>query len=369
LRIFEELLLIFLGAGASTIYDLKTLQGLTRDLINKMNSAGHGDIIKEIRMALKYFGLTPDFENLYTIIEALQNFKQGVKNSGPLASYIAYKCRNSVSIKSHPDFKEILRDFRRIIFEECSISPEKIENQHAIYDELFHLTDVISESRILSSTIGETGKNIGIPASRTIVTTNYDMSIELHFANASIQIADGFSILGDQYIKHFDPKNFLKHGNQSNWLIKLHGSIWQFLYKNQFCKSLLDPELLPHRRLKIKERMMIYPIGEKPILKEPYYTFFKIFKEQPWQVLVAIGHSFRDLPVNIAIVENLRRVSQSILIIVNKEPEKAFNNLGIQDSIAQKVIRVNGLFGEKETFRKLRIALQSRSFKQYQGRI
>ena len=75
--------------------------------------------------------------------------------------------------------------------------------------------------------------------------------------------------------------------------------------------------------------MMVYPIGEKPILKEPYYTFFKIFKEQPWDVLVAIGHSFRDLPVNVAILENLQKIPLSRLIIVNKEPEKAFNNLTV----------------------------------------
>ncbi len=331
-----------------------------------MEKAGHEDTINEIKTALNRFNLTSDFENIYTIIEALENPIKGVKNSGPFTAYIANKCNDFVNMKSQPKFMEILEDFRRIIFEECSINPEKIENKLGVYNELFKIVDLARDTRRLSSTIGLHGTTTEISASRTIVTTNYDMSIELHHAFESKELADGFSVLGDQYIKRFDPRNFAALGEQSQWLIKLHGSIWQFHHKNQFCKSLFAPESLPHRKLKIKERMMIYPVGEKPILKEPYYTFYKIFKEQPWSKLVTIGHSFRDLPINIAILENLERIKISKLIIVDKEPEEAFKNLNIKNvKVGQRVIRVKGLFGEKETFEKIQLAMFSNTFDYY----
>ena len=41
--------MIFLGAGASAIFGLKTLQGLTKDLVKKMVTAGHEGMILDAR--------------------------------------------------------------------------------------------------------------------------------------------------------------------------------------------------------------------------------------------------------------------------------------------------------------------------------
>ena len=61
--------MIFLGAGASKIFGLKTLQDLTDDLVSLMRKKGHSKTINEILKALKKFQLTPDFENIYTTLK------------------------------------------------------------------------------------------------------------------------------------------------------------------------------------------------------------------------------------------------------------------------------------------------------------
>lgn len=333
-----------------------------------MVEAGYADVILDVKTGLRRFGKVPDFENIYTILEALVNPKQGIKDSGPFAAYVAHVCKDFQKIKRYPKFKKILEDSKRFLYEECTITPEKIESKRQVYEKLFEIMGNETEDRYLSSTVGRGGETVKVPAWRTIITTNYDMSMELYYAQ---KIADGFSVAKrDAYIKEFDPHNFAELGNQYQWLVKLHGSIWQFYDKGKFCKAILDPEQLPHRKLKIKERMMIYPVGEKPILREPYYTFYKIFKEQPWRVMVAVGHSFRDLPVNVAVLENLQNRSTSKLIIVDRNPEKAFKNLGVKEQkLSERIIRVKGKFGEPKTFKKLELALQSSNVKHYQNNL
>lgn len=56
--------MIFLGAGASKVFGLKTLQDMTEELIAKMREKGHGEAIDSIIMSLKQFDITPDFESI-----------------------------------------------------------------------------------------------------------------------------------------------------------------------------------------------------------------------------------------------------------------------------------------------------------------
>jgi len=65
--------MIFLGAGASKVFGLKTMQDLTNDLIKQLTEKGHQKVIDEILKALREYNLTPDFENIYTTLEALVN--------------------------------------------------------------------------------------------------------------------------------------------------------------------------------------------------------------------------------------------------------------------------------------------------------
>ena len=96
---------------------------------------------------------------------------------------------------------------------------------------------------------------------------------------------------------------------------------------------------------------MIYPVGEKPILQYPYFTFYKLFREQPWNTLVVIGYSFRDDPVNLAIIERLKSSfpPKKKIIVVNPDVNKALKNLGnIGDELDKFIIRINAPFDNND---------------------
>ena len=73
--------------------------------------------------------------------------------------------------------------------------------------------------------------------------------------------------------------------------------------------------------------MMIYPTKEKDILIQPYFTFFSAFKRIRWSKLLVIGYSFRDEPVNTAILENMREIENSQLIVINPKTDDVIENL------------------------------------------
>lgn len=98
--------------------------------------------------------------------------------------------------------------------------------------------------------------------------------------------------------------------------------------------------------------MMIYPVGEKPILQEPYFSFYSLFKEQLWRVLIVIGYSFRDAPVNTAILERLSAQEEPNpkLIVINPHADDVIKHLGEMDPALQKrIIRINEPFRDDDT--------------------
>ena len=361
--------MIFLGAGASKIFGLKTLQDLTDDLVSLMKEKGHGKTIDEILKALKEFRLTPDFENIYTILEALVNPEEGIRNSGPFAAFLASR-RGFQNLEAHPEYKNVLADFRDLIYDKCTIPRGKIESNKSVFDRLFRITNETSEKRFLSSKTG-TLETREVKVGHTIVTTNYDMAVELYHWWTETPLADGFKTTRKTVARKLDFREYGKQG-EARWLIKLHGSIWQFKQEDRIIQTVSSPKSLP-LNISVGEQMMIYPVGEKPILREPYYSFYSIFKEQPWNILIAIGHSFRDEPVNTAILERLetRPPPRAKLIVVNPDPEKVIRNLGPGASkLDQRIIRVRGHFRDSpKLFRKIRIAIDSTDWHEYKNKL
>jgi hypothetical protein len=65
--------MIFLGAGASKAFGIKTLQEMTVELEKFMESKGHLDLINSIEVNLEKYKIDVDFEALYGIVEAMAN--------------------------------------------------------------------------------------------------------------------------------------------------------------------------------------------------------------------------------------------------------------------------------------------------------
>lgn len=365
--------MIFLGAGASKIFGIKTMQDLTNDLVNSMRALGHAEIIDTIIQSLRRFDLTPDFESIYTTLEALAAPEQAVKSSGSFTAYIASTCKGFEEIKAHKEFEDVLSNFRQLIYDSCTIKSGLIEKNRWIFDKLFGMCANFQEDRRLSTLTGSTGgPNLGtnVDVGRTIITTNYDMSMELYHRLLQMPLIDGFKPTNDPFVKEFDPMYYSGYANNhtSRWLIKLHGSIWQFRQENRIIKTIEDPRK-SSLGIKIDEQMMIYPIGEKPILRDPYYVLYEIFKQQRWNRMIAIGYSFRDDPVNIAILEDLEKVKHATLIVINPDAEKVIKNLGSWgQTFSNRIIRIPKKFGDESIFEELERAIKVDSWKHYPER-
>lgn len=368
--------MIFLGAGASKVFGLKTLQELTTVIVKTMKRNGYGETINEILNALRMFNIVPDFENIYTTLEGLVNPREGIRNSGGFTAYIASKI-DLAKIEEKSKYGDILADFKNLIYEECIIDKNVIGTKMDIFDNLFEVTRDAHEERFLFSKTGNSSVEIRkVNIGDTVVTTNYDLAMELYHSHREKLLIDGFrNIRANPYRAILD---FSEYGANptAKWLIKLHGSLLMYEQKGKIIKTRMMPQDCPIP-IDVGKRIMIYPIAEKPILQEPFYSFYSIFKEQPWHTLIAIGHSFRDKPVNIAILERLRdRTSRKKLIVVNTHAEKVLKNLGpIDPKLNQQIIRINESFSfpdkniKQRLFQKILMAVESKNWKEYQENV
>lgn len=357
-------IMILLGAGASKPFGIRTLQEMTDSIVEIMKGQKYGEIVERIISDLRKFGMTPDFEAIFTVVEGLTDLPQAIKNSGPLTAYV---CKDLDQIKPKEDLRKLSQVFRGFVYKECRFSPKYHPMILSVYDRLFGITHEFKEQRCVIGVESQPSVDVG----KTIVTTNYDMILESYFTmkQPPLLFTDGFkAIEGRPQIKELDLTSFYA---RHKWILKLHGSIWQYYDRGKIFSANQDPETIELFPVKIQERMMIYPTGEKPILSSPYFDLYNIFKTQKWEQLVAIGYSFRDEPVNIAIRENLEKKADSKLIVVNPNPEEVLKNLGVPDSatVEERIVPVAGEFGKEETARKLELALRVGSRKRFFQRL
>ena len=240
-----------------------------------------------------------------------------------------------------------MEDLRKIIYEKCYLEREKISLISKIYDPLFQTTSKLK----VREGYGSIPPNVNIPLDMIIATTNYDMSLELYFMSNEIYYSDGYTGPSGSLIKKFAPNMLQNAYNYRHFIIKLHGSIWQFIRNNEMIKTIIDPEKAPIP-ISIEKEMMIYPTKEKEILTYQYYPFFNLFKNIKWDSLVVIGYSFRDDPINMAIIENMQLIPTSKIIVINPDPEKVLDNLEWKIP-GERVIKIPGKFGSDEINKEL----------------
>jgi hypothetical protein len=262
--------MILLGAGASKVFGLPTLQDLTTNLIELFENKGNTDLVNEIIEALTQFGIKPDFENIYSTIEALANPRDYIGKSNGVIAYFAHKA-NLDKATNNPDIANILSEMRSLVYKKCTLS-KFTPNHQKIFDKLMKVC-AHGELRHLSPIIGGNGEERILDSGiQTIVTTNYDTIVELYHNFKRIKLATGFKKEeGETNI--WAPLDLTEYGRKpkSNWLIKLHGSIWQFKrYSGEIIQTVGEPANF-NLDFTIKENLMIYPIGQKPILEHPYF--------------------------------------------------------------------------------------------------
>ena len=79
---------------------------------------------------------------------------------------------------------------------------------------------------------------------------------------------------------------------------------------------------------KMKQRMMILPIGEKYVTKTPYMEFLQKMRKDllKEEIVIVIGYSFRDDPVNNAFIDSISKTHRIKLIVVAPEASNIIRN-------------------------------------------
>ena len=348
--------MILLGAGASQPFGIPTLQTFSNHAIDKLKDLGNEKIVFEIETALIKFGMTLDFESLYSILEGLKNPIESVQKAGPL---MAYFLKNTKALPKKYDYNNILLELRRIIYDKCIINKDNYSEVRRCYDKLWKSLNSMRSVEGSKLVSGKMSHDIN----RVFITTNYDMSLESYLNEKNIQIIDGYRIGNSPYVKYFDPSTFINTSipNTANMVLKLHGSIWQFIRNNELIKTTIDPisNNIPYE-INVEKEMMIYPTKEKDILNHQYFPFYTFFKNWEWTKLLAIGFSFRDDPINSAIIENLVLNKDANLIVLNPHPDDVINNLTkyssselVNNLPTKRIHKIQGYFGKDDTYEKI----------------
>ena len=98
---------------------------------------------------------------------------------------------------------------------------------------------------------------------------------------------------------------------------------------------------------KMKQRMMILPIGEKYVTKTPYMEFLQKMRKDllKEEIVIVIGYSFRDDPVNNAFIDSISKTHRIKLIVVAPEASNIIRNR-LPEKYKKVSVSVDACFGD-----------------------
>jgi len=184
-------------------------------------------------------------------------------------------------------------------------------------------------------------------SSFNIFTTNYDTAIEKYIETKDKfdEFYDGFAYFDPQRrIGDWDPEGYVKNKYKIK-LLKLHGSIDQYIYKERIIKTPLEPSKL--------EDAMIYPMREKEVYKDPFFELFTRLKTclLSEKICVVIGYSFGDEHIRNIFFDAVKRNPEIRIILIDPQAKRIRDDLEpIKDSIKP----IERKFGEEEVFEYLK---------------
>ena len=290
-------MLLFLGAGASKPFGIPIMRELSDNIQEEMKPIDTYSIINEIKRQVKNFGIEPDIEAILTCIDALKNPKKGYMDAGPLAAY-ASKFRNIDSIyPAVPEgyYEKLSTHVREFIRNHCFLPDDekKITKIEKVYDNLLL-------HRLHS----------GTTIDLFVFTTNYDNCFEEYCSRKRYDFFDGFKLMRGMQI-------FVGMDNpDKSWKIcKLHGSSNYVITDRNILVKTDEVTKIGNRITagRIVKESMIFPTTEKYFSKSPYIELlnclrkellkFKSIHKRFGPNFIVIGYSFRDIPINNALID------------------------------------------------------------------
>jgi NAD(P)H-hydrate repair Nnr-like enzyme with NAD(P)H-hydrate dehydratase domain len=107
---------------------------------------------------------------------------------------------------------------------------------------------------------------------------------------------------------------------------------------------------------------MIYPIGEKYATRTPYIEILSRFRNTliEEKVVIVIGYSFRDDPINNAFVDRVTRYRKKKFKIIVVDPDVESIKDYLPDALKQVVTPIKAEFGNNNCGNLIASAIENR---------
>ena len=323
--------LVFFGAGASKPFGIPTMHDMVVEVEQELDDKKLRDFYYEIKKKLieVYGDSKTDIELILSIIdEIVKN-----KNSVYLGSFVFYYIQSPDQIELA---KKIQKKIRNYIKKTCKISNDS-EKNNDVYNQTYlplfkHLSKV-------KTAYGKTA----LARIWKAYTTNYDRIFEGFW--------QAFELPEDHFIR-LESSEYcvftIKELQGKRTFCKMHGSLdWtNDVEQNRVIRKANSG----FDRFKTEGDVMLFPIREKDLYLDPWFTLFRDLKSglSIKDKLYAIGYAFNDEFIKNAFQEALAHDSNKKLIIINpyaKDIKKKFSE-SVKKQIEILPINFGGEFFE-----------------------
>jgi hypothetical protein len=306
--------MLFLGAGASKPLGIPTMKEFTQAVLRDMGNrkVNFEPVISSIQAGVEKFGVEPDIETILTILDGKTKPRKSLENLG--AQLIAFP-QEFRQVSEQDLAWLVMKEIENSIYNICSqVIPQSASKHYA------------GLWKILSSPMSipyQKGATTILPAgslNRRIFTTDYDLSMEMFLRSQNVGFDEGFRIddSGENVFANVWSDDQIQ-------LVKLHGSISYYLMENG--KIVKSNSRLAHTDLygeRVREQMMIYPMGEKYATRRPFYEGLGQLRRALSQetFCIAIGYSFRDVAINNAFLDAIQVNSKLRVLLISPSADR-----------------------------------------------
>jgi hypothetical protein len=359
--------LIFLGAGASAPFDIPPMKKMVNLFEEELTNKGIDnqiDLWKDAKSKLEnVYGVgNVDIEHMLTF------FHFPYIDPASLTPTVIYHYKIAVKdpilVVDVETANSIVDALKTFIYNCCNI--QKHENIFPTYSTFW---------KVLSELVGPKIPDFYTWSNLRVFTTNYDRCFEIFYNIARNQIRSPREIIlgvGEEG-RYYNYDYYIERDRDRPKLYKLHGSIQRYITKAgkvRLCERLMKKSDSIDGD-EVVEEWMIWPLMGKYIYQYPYSELMDQFRETLFErkTWLFVGFSFRDEGVNMILkdvndrLEDKERRGQNLekktLILIDRSAEEKkhlFEKYGMI-----QFWPIDGEFGKKETFDKLRENAQAHS--------
>ena len=335
------------------------IEVFTREIINQTD----GNVRNSINTIQQILNNSQEFVNfrfnlevLYSILNGISNRWRSLNELGPFPVLMNNLLNDNnefnslqISQSEFSDFEQIVKDVIVNSINAYNDDDNRRQRAKNLYDELFKIK-IRNNHQILNGA----GNNV-YNVFNTVTTLNYDLVLELYSndSDGENRLSTTLNFFEQRGLNHHRSPPMLEltkilnqqlHPNERIEYLKLHGSVdWWLGEDNNIYHDFTGQNPL----IRLRDRMIIYPIYEKYISKEPFFTLYQYFRRSLLfeDIVIVIGYSFADISINNAFIDWLTYKNNTRLIVVAQRN----NHLRIRNIFGTLVNRIEFIeeyFGE-----------------------